>query len=254
MLDVRSSLCSRPLSPTLSPRTGRESRGFTLLELLLAMSMAAMLALSLYTAMRVTLKSRDSANAAVDPVRTASIAMDMIQQDFESVPPPPPSDASTNVLGGPFYATHQPAGRGDNDTIEFYSLGADPVVGDPTEASPLAEGVRKIEFYVSTDTPSPTLVRRVTRNLLPASEATYDEEILCRDVRSFSLRYYDGTAWQEDWDSSTLDDSLPNAVAITLELGNVSADKPSQRITRVVPLACAKPLTSGSTTVTGGAP
>jgi hypothetical protein len=218
------------------------------------MAMAAMLALSLYTAMRVTMKSRESANAAVDPVRTASVAIDMIQQDFESVPSPPPSDAPTNVLGGPFYATHQPGGHGDNDTIEFYSLGADPVVGDPTQVSPLAEGVRKIQFYVATDGPSPTLVRRVTRNLLPASEAPFDEEVLCRDVRSFSLRYYDGTAWQEDWDSSTLDDSLPNAVAITLELGDVNVDKPGQRITRVVPLACAKPLTTGTTSVTGGAP
>jgi hypothetical protein len=75
-------------------------------------------------------------------------------------------------------------------------------------------------------------------------------------VRSFSLRYYDGVAWQEDWDSSMLDDSLPSAVAITLELGDANAERPGQRITRVVPLACAKPAatSSGSTTTTGGVP
>ena len=237
------------------PRRRRRlrSRGFTLLELLLAMAMAAMLALSLYTALRVATRSRTSAAAAVDPVRAASVAIDMIQQDFESVPSPPASDASTNVLGGPFYGTHQPSARGDADTIEFCTIGADPIEGDPAQASPLAEGVRRVEFYVTDDSGASTLVRRVTRNLLPASQAQYDEEILCHDVRSFSLRYFDGVAWQEEWDSTIYDDSLPAAIAITLELGDVNSDKPGQRISRVVPLACAKPsVASGGTTMTGG--
>jgi len=71
--------------------------GFSLLELLIALAMSSMLMLALYTAMRVTAKSRDSAAAAVDPIRSASVAMDLIQQDFEAVPPPAPSDTSTNA-------------------------------------------------------------------------------------------------------------------------------------------------------------
>jgi type II secretion system protein J len=216
-------------------------KGFSLLELLIALSMASMLMLALYTAMRVTLKARDAATAAVDPVRSATIAMDLIQQDFEAVPPPAPSDTSTNILFGPFYGEHQAGGRGDNDNVEFCSIGADPIDGDVTQAPPLSEGVRKIEFYVTQDNgQSPLLVRRVTRNLLPASEAPYDEEVLCKDVRSFSLRYFDGTTWQEGWDSTLYDDSLPLSVAVTLELGEANSDKPGQRISRVIALPCAK--------------
>lgn len=228
--------------------------GFSLLELIIAMGMASMLALAMYTAMRVTMKARDSAAAAVDPVRAASVAMDMIQADFESVPSPPPSDASTNVLGGPFYGTHQAAGEGDSDTIEFCTLGADPIEDDPQTAAPLSEGVRRVELYVTGgNVGSSALVRRVTRNLLPASEAPYEEEILCLNVRSFSLRYYDGITWQEEWDSTLYDDSLPAAVAITLELSEANSDKPGQRITRIVPLACAKnSMMSGGTTAIGG--
>jgi prepilin-type N-terminal cleavage/methylation domain-containing protein len=199
-------------------------KGFSLLELLIALSMASMLMLALYTAMRVTLKARDAATAAVDPVRSATIAMDLIQQDFEAVPPPAPSDTSTNILFGPFYGEHQAGGRGDNDNVEFCSIGADPIDGDVTQDNGQ----------------SPVLVRRVTRNLLPASEAPYDEEVLCKDVRSFSLRYFDGTTWQEDWDSTLYDDSLPLSVAVTLELGEANSDKPGQRISRVIALPCAK--------------
>ncbi|HEV2296163.1 MAG TPA: type II secretion system protein GspJ [Tepidisphaeraceae bacterium] len=219
----------------------RTPRGFSLLELLLAMAMAAMLALSLYTAMNVALRARTSAHAAVAPTRTGMIAIDLVQRDFESVPPP------TGTLGGTFYGGHQPAGMGDHDHVEFFTIGADPIEGDPADAPPLSEGIRRIELYVQTDgMDSPVLIRRVTRNLMPASEAPADEEILCRNVRSFSLRYYDGITWQEDWDSTMLDDTLPLAVAITIELGDADPAKPGSRVARVVPLACARvPADSG---------
>jgi general secretion pathway protein J len=235
---------ARPSHLPSPRRTGKREdtprarhRGFSLLELLLAMGMAAMLALSLYMAMNVTIRARRSAFASLEPSRAGAAAIDLVQRDFESVPPP------TGTLSGPFYGEHQAAGSGDNDSVEFCSIGADPIEGDPADASPLAEGVRRIEFYVTTDGPQPALVRRVTRNLMPASEPYAEEEILARGVRSFSLRYFDGTSWQESWDSTTLDDSLPFAVAITLEMGDARSDTTGHRVTRVVPLACAKPLT-----------
>lgn len=221
-------------------------RGFSLLELLLAMAMAAMLALSLYTAMNVALRARTSANAAIEPTRTGMIAIDLVQRDFESVPPP------TGTLGGPFYGAHQPSGLGDNDQIEFCTIGADPIEGDPADAPPLSDGIRRIELYVRDDGASPVLVRRVTRNLMPASEPLAEEEILCRNVRSFSLRYYDGIAWQDNWDSTTVEDALPLAVAITIELGDTNRDNPGQRVTRVVPLACAKPTAGSEMMMLGG--
>jgi general secretion pathway protein J len=231
----------------------RASRGFSLLELLLAMAMAAMLALSLYTAMNVALRAKSSANASLEPTRAAMIAMDLIQQDFQSVPPPGDSTADTLPLSGPFYAEHLPAAGGDNDSVEFYSIGADTIEGDPVDAPPLSEGIRRIHLQVEADSVNGSvLVRRVTRNLMPSSEPVVDEEILCRNVRSFALRYYDGVAWQEDWDSTTLEDNLPLAVAITLELGEANADAATKRVTRVVPLPCAKLISGTESMMLGG--
>jgi len=230
------------------------SRGFSLLELVLAMAMAAMLALSLYTAFNVATRAHRTAMRAVEPIRAGSIAMDIVQRDFESVPPPLPADNINDLrLNAPFYGQHQPAGAGDNDTVAFCSIGADPIDAgaDVTEASPLSEGTRRIEYFVTTDGAEPALIRRVTRNLMPAMEAHAEDEVLVRGVRSFSLRYYNGTSWQEDWDSTTLDDSLPFSVAITLDLGDANADAPAKRVTRVVPLACAKPLATDTSFMEG---
>ena len=255
--------CALGPSPLPSPRrTGKRedalcahpaARGFSLLELLLAMAMAAMLALSLYTAMNVALRAKSSANASLEPTRAAMIAMDLIQQDFQSVPPPGDSTDDDIPLSGPFYGEHLPAaGGGDNDSVEFYSIGADAIEGDSANAPPLSEGVRRIHLQVQSDASGSVLVRRVTRNLMPSSEPAVEEEILCRNVRSFALRYYDGVAWQEEWDSTMLEDNLPLAVAITLELGEPNADVATKRVTRVVPLPCAKLISGTETMLLGG--
>ena len=250
-------------SPLPSPRgTGERegafrralaARGFTLLELLLALAMAAMLALSLYTAMNVALRARTSAGASLEPTRAAMIAMDLIQQDFQSVTPPGDSAADAIPLRGPFYGEHLPAAGGDKDQVEFCSIGTDTTEGDPANAPPLSEGIRRVHLQVQTEGAASVLLRRVTRNLRPSSEPQVEEEILCRNVRSLSLRYFDGVAWLEDWDSTTLEDNLPLAVAITLELGEPAADAPTKRVTRVVPLPCAKPLSGTESMMFGGA-
>src|SRR5438552_14961304 len=116
-------------------------RGFSLLELVLAMAMSAMLALSLYTAMNVAFRAKRSAAAAVAPARTASLAADLVAQDLQSVLPP------TGNLRGPFTGTHQPGGGGDADSVEFYSIGRDAQLLN----SPLGEGMRKIDLVLRSD-------------------------------------------------------------------------------------------------------
>lgn len=214
----------------------RRSRGFSLLELLLAMSMVAMLALAMYQAMRVTTVARRSAFAAVDGTRAGVIAADLVRQDFESIPPP------TGILASEFVGLHLTGNSGgDADGVQFSTFGRD--VNRPD--SPFADGLRRVEFQLQTDVEPPALIRRVTRNLLPTAEAEVEEEVLCRNVRSFSLRYFDGLSWQESWDSTTVENMLPTAVAITLEVAdarNPASDSPGRTITRIVPLACGRPL------------
>jgi len=218
----------------------RRRRGFTLIELTLSLAMVAMLALSMYTALSVAQLARKNGTANVEQMRAITIAAEVLRHDFESVPPP------TGTFAGPFVGIRQAGANsngGDADQIEFFSIGEDePIKPD----YPMAEGIRKIQFLVRTDVQPPALVRRVIRNLKPTVEPVAEEEIICRDVRSFSVKYFDGLAWQESWDSTTLGDVLPMSVAITLEVNDPTATSPQQaeanvrRITRVFPLSCGK--------------
>jgi type II secretory pathway pseudopilin PulG len=198
--------------------------GFTLIELTLAMGCIVMLSVTLYASLSVALGARKSALRATAATRSASIVANLVKQDLESIPPP------TGTYCGPFI--------GVTDAMQFCTMGRD----DPHDESPLAEGVRRVELMLRSDVNPPALVRRVTRNLQPASTADYVEEVLARDVRTFSLRYFDGGMWQESWDSAVVGDVLPMAVGVMVEVGDAArADAPVRKVSIVVPLSCAKP-------------
>jgi prepilin-type N-terminal cleavage/methylation domain-containing protein len=232
----------------------RAKRAFTLMEMILAMAMVAMLAGGMYMSLTIAFKARDIANAAVTPMRSAAITMDLIRQDFESVPPAGPAEDPLvpPTLSGPFYGTAQSGGRDGAllSTVQFHTISRDHLPADVV--NPLAEGIRGIELGVRSEGGTSVLVRRVTRNLLAPSLSQPQEEILCRGVRSFTLRYYDGSAWHEEWDSTLLGDALPFAVEVTLEIDKPASQTSSPwftdaqanayRVVRVFPLPCAKPV------------
>jgi hypothetical protein len=241
---------------TARSRTIRSWRGgFTLLEIVIAMGMAAMLLATLYTGLFVAQRAKRSAAAAVEPARAASIAAEMVVQDLHGVLPP------TGIFRGQFLGERIPGERGNADALEFYCIGQDPGVTDMAMGSgadagamigavnemPLAEGIRKVALVLRTDVTPPVLVRQVTRNLLAPTAPVPEEEVICRNVRSFSVQYFDGYSWVNDWDSTTTDNVLPVAVSIRIEMEDPKAvaggvePKPLV-ITRLVPLACARPL------------
>jgi len=215
---------------------GTSRAGFTLIELTLAMGMVTVVALSLYASLRIAFRASDSATAAVEPPRTAELAMEFLRTDLQN------ALTSGGVLAGTFEGTQSQDDRGheDDDLIFFTtSDGPDHVDGNGE--------IKQVELTVQT-TPDGTdhvLVRRVTRNLLSEIQVDPDEEIICRGVSSLSLSYFTGSQWQDTWDSTQEDNTIPVAVEVTLELqrptaagGATGQDMRTLRFTRVFTLSC----------------
>lgn len=216
-------------------------RGFTLIELMLATAMTAMLALSLFASLSVAFHARRTAAGAVDPLRALNVAVDLLARDLQNVPPP------TGLLKGTFIGTHQaqpgPAINNEPasaDNLDFRTLS----VEGPTD-SPLRDGIHEVYLMLRNDVNPPVLVRQAVRNLLSTVQQNPEEEVLLRNVRSFALRYYDGSTWQEEWDSEAQGQVLPMAVGMTIAVDNPSAttpDAPPLVMTRIIPLSCARVL------------
>ena len=225
-------------------RLSARQYGFTLLEMLVALAIMSVLASGLYMSLHVGFRSRKSAERAIGPVRTATLALTMLRRDLTSVLPP------TGILAGAFVGEDGVSEifTEEADRVEFYSTVEDAGYG--------ATGIRKIEFGLATteDLSENILVRRVTENLLAPVVPEPVEEVLCRNVKSLNMRYFDGEEWQDSWDSALVGHTLPLAVEITLTLPDPDAlanDETEDRaFTRVFLLPCSG--TAGSANARAG--
>jgi len=237
--------------------------GFTLLELILAMTMVAMLSLSLYAAMSTAFKAKTAAERAIAPARAIAIAADLVGKDLESVVLPSPvtiqlaQDPTNQTLplfvAGSFTGIQESGNGGEAGWMEFTAVGND---GQP-DGVPLSAGMRRIDIGLRTDMDPPSLVRRIQRNVLSVNETEPLEEGICRNVKSFAIRYFDGTDWYETWDSTALVDAksqpaLPMIVQIELVLNINDWQQPGQQpntysITRMIPINIAKPVDPDAT-------
>jgi general secretion pathway protein J len=223
----------------------RHRSAFTLIELVVALLMVAILAGAMYASLRIAFRAQASAEAAVEPARTADLAMEMLREDIQNAFPPSTTETQINKV---FYGNDATDARGANsDTLEFCST------ADAREHASANGELKHILLHVDAPANSTDhiLTRSVSRNLLALnSEPTVDDEVICRGVGGFNLRFYDGTAWQDSWNSDTSTLPLPLAVEVTLQL-----DRPggngllrSIKYVRVFPLACATTVTTDQTT------
>jgi type II secretion system protein J len=184
-------------------------RGFTLLELLVAMTMMTVIAASLYTSMSIGFKARESAERVVEKGRAAEIAVEAIKGMLMSAMVP------NGVLAGSFTGEDgENDGGYQGDILTFYTADYNP------KEDELACDIEKVVLMMSLreDTKERVIARKVTTNLLSPTTIDPDEEILCGNVRSMNLQYYDGSDWVDEWVSSENDNALPEAVKITVAL------------------------------------
>lgn len=191
-----------------------DNRGFTLLELLIAMTMMTIIAASLYTSMSIGFKARESAERVVEKGRAAEIAVEVIKGMLMSAVVP------NGVLAGSFSGEDDENDGGyPADTLTFYTADYNPK--EDETACDIEKVVLKMS--VRKDTKERVIARKVTTNLLSPTTIDPDEEILCGNVRSMNLQYYNGSDWVDDWVSSENDNALPKAVKITIVLENTDA-------------------------------
>jgi len=100
-------------------------RAFTLLELIIALSLTCLLAASLFASLYVAFKARQVADRAVSPGRSAELAMEMLRADFDGVQP------QRGIFEGTYTGLSNQDDQG-NDQAQFYSVADAPQHVDGT--------------------------------------------------------------------------------------------------------------------------
>ena len=204
-------------------------RGFTLLELIVAMALMNVIALALYASMHIVLKAKRTSQAAIKPYRAIVPAFESLRNDISGVMVP------DGLLAGPF----QGQDLNDTDFLRFYTCSYQP---NDNEA---ASNIILVEYFLQADTDRQQMVlkRGTIKNLLSTKAVEPEEEIIARNITGFDVKYYDGYSWLDEWDSTALGNVLPWGIKVTLLLSESSAkDTVLQRtFSRVFLIAAANP-------------
>jgi len=211
----------------------RASSGFTLIEILIATSIMALLLAAIHGAFFGVLRLRERTIAHIEASLPQELAMQIIQRDLANLV------ASTNgTFFGPLQTENQTNQLPGQIGPDFYTSG-----GELDGMVPWGN-VMKIDYLLTMATngtggPGLDLVRAITHNLLPISQQPLPEEkqTLLSGVQSLKFLYYDGTQWDQNWDT-TQETNLPTAIKVQIQManrtGNVLAANPP--IELVVPV------------------
>ncbi len=246
-----------PQSEIRNPQSTRSA--FTLLELIVAMSLMVVVSSCLYTSLYTGFRAYRSAQAAVDPTSTAINVIELIKQDIGGVLPP------GGTLAGAFIGTDSGGLKGvDTDSLELYTthvyVADTPSDGRTTTNTPPVGGIGKVALLLEEDSETKDgtylLLRQVTTDLLAPREMEPEEQVLCRDVVSLNFRYYDGSGWVDSWDSTTDSNSLPLAVEVDIQIAHKdkynsnSKELQKRRLVQSFAIPCKTETTESGTTGT----
>jgi general secretion pathway protein J len=185
---------------TFRAGTRRVQRGFTLVELLVAIVILASISLLIYSAFAGMKRSREGVERLQDRYREGRLAMTRMTRELQSayVSLHAPILASLMVQKTAFIATTgTPADRLDFDSFSNRRIDRNSHVSDQCELS----------YFGSTDPDKPEvtdLVRRVSTKLDLDPKKGGRVEVLATDIDLFKLQYLDPltNTWLDTWDTT----------------------------------------------------
>lgn len=191
----------------------RTTRGFTLLEILVASVAFAMIVIVIKVTLLESLELRERGQARMDKINIRMRVVEVIEKDLrqcfltETTFAP---DFKGDTLGGGVTRT---------DQLEFYTLSGMTLTNQPWG------NLQKVRYFLeqpqnegrSELSEGLTLYREVTRDLNPSVQDIILPQAIANRVNSLAFQYFDGEFWQENWDSTVDETKLPVAVRIRIE-------------------------------------
>jgi general secretion pathway protein J len=196
------------------------ARGFTLLEVLLAVAVFAIVLVAIHTVFYGAVRLRNKSAASIEAALPLQHTLAIIKRDLANMVAP------GGTLSGPLQTSPTTSSLTDQASPDFYTASA--VIDETT---PWAE-VQKVAYLLVDPTNTVAgkdLVRSVTRNLLPTLEEQPAQQWLMSGVEGIAFYFHDGTQWREAWDSTTEEAQLPRAIKVQIHLAADTAAA-SQRL------------------------
>ena len=235
-------------------RPNHSRRAFTLLEVLIALFILAMVMAVVHSVFYGALQLRNKTDQAFDDAIPLQHALAMIKRDMANLTVPGGTLTGTFQTTATTGSTTSSSHNGQQAGPSFYTAS-----GVASDSSTWAE-IQKVAYYLTPATNGGNgmeLIRSVTRNLLPVMQDEYSDQHLLGGVDNLKFQYYNGSAWVDTWDSTTTSttsnttNTLPQGIRVQLTLAVEAGKSAPAPIELVVPIAV-QPSTNTTSTTTGG--
>jgi prepilin-type N-terminal cleavage/methylation domain-containing protein len=208
--------------------------GFTLIEMILAVGVAAIVLIAVNAAFFTALHLRERTQAAVDEATPVDLALATLRRDLQCVVPPKPG----GILSGDFKAgTITSPGISELVAVEMFTA-----TGALSDNAPWGE-VQRVTYELknpaSRSAPGRDLVRSVTRNLLTPATPDVEDQWLMSGVESIQFGCFDGAQWLDTWDTTgatSANTNLPVAVRVQIQMAGDNGGARPEPIEILVPI------------------
>jgi type II secretion system protein J len=191
---------------------------FTLIEMILAIGVAALVLIAINAVLFASLRLRDTTADTVDAASPVDQTVSFLRRDLECVVTP--TNGTSKVLSGDFkVGTIISPGVPEPVAIEMFTA-----TGALSENAPWADIQRVTYELKPSDDRSAAgknLVRSVSRNLLTMTTPDVEDQLMLTGVENIKFSCFDGSQWQDTWDTTgvtSVSTNLPLAVRVDIQM------------------------------------
>jgi len=226
------------------------NHGFTLMELLIAIMIAAVVLAAMNTAFYAAMHLKSSALSAVEDGIPLNHAVSILKADLRGIL------ITGGVMAGPVESPGMESVNNQPTLLDIYTTTGvvydDLPWGDVQKVSYLLKNSTGVSRPVGQD-----LVRAVTRNLLTSTQPDLSEQSLLSGVSSLQFSFYDGANWQAVWNTTNAVTPISQAIKVDIEFAKADSGGQSRLPVEIVVPVVTQGLTndvaaSGSSTGSGG--
>ena len=204
-----------------------KSSGFTLIEILLAIFIFAIIATTIFGSFASVFSTTEAITEGMASYQMAKNCLDRMVLDLREIRismPPEYAPPDANDTTDPYRVIGDLSSAGSSfSRLRFASLAHLPLEGSTRD------GIAEIVYYVQ-NTEEDNYVLRRADSLHPYKrfegkifEESTGDPILCEGIKSLTFKYYDDEETESDsWDSESMESkySTPRAIRIKLEFGD----------------------------------
>jgi len=214
----------KTLCPCPAPRATRPAfSAFTLIEMILAVGVAAIVLVAINAVFFAAVHLRDVTQAAVDEATPVDLAVTILRRDLQCAVPPQPN----GILTGDFKVGNV-ASLGTSLPVSAEMFTATAALHENEPWGDVQRVTYELKDAADRNAAGKDLIRSITRNLLTTSTPDIEDQTLLSGVASLRFSCFDGAQWLDAWDTtdtSTPNTNLPFAVRVQIQMAGNNAGR-----------------------------